>query len=256
MSDDWEPLVKELARWEEAGRVAEFWLRDDDAVEPTPALDRLLDLTGRFAVPVCLAVIPAYTGGPLAERLAQAPQASVAVHGWSHANHASPAEKKQELGPHRPPEAVLSELSLGLERLTRLYGGRVDPVLVPPWNRIHRSVAGRLPEAGFAALSVFGPERPGPLPMLNTHVDLIDWHGTRGCRDHSVLAAELAAQIGRAFAGRARFAGLLTHHLVHDTSAWEFLERLAAITSAHPACVWLHTHELLPRSALFTDAPS
>ena len=27
-----------------AGRVADLWLRDDDAVEPTAALDRLLDL--------------------------------------------------------------------------------------------------------------------------------------------------------------------------------------------------------------------
>ncbi|TIT57545.1 MAG: polysaccharide deacetylase, partial [Mesorhizobium sp.] len=55
----WQPLVEELARWQRAGRKAEFWLRDDDAVDPTPALDRLLDLTRQFAVPVTLAVIPA-----------------------------------------------------------------------------------------------------------------------------------------------------------------------------------------------------
>ena len=57
----WQPLVEELARWQRAGRKAELWLRDDDAVDPTPALDRLLDLTGEFAVPVTLAVIPALT---------------------------------------------------------------------------------------------------------------------------------------------------------------------------------------------------
>ncbi|TGS51521.1 polysaccharide deacetylase, partial [bacterium M00.F.Ca.ET.179.01.1.1] len=50
----WQPLVEELARWQRADRKAEFWLRDDDAVDPTPALYRLLDLTGPFAIPGAL----------------------------------------------------------------------------------------------------------------------------------------------------------------------------------------------------------
>ncbi|RUW55421.1 polysaccharide deacetylase, partial [Mesorhizobium sp. M1A.F.Ca.ET.072.01.1.1] len=41
----WQPLVEELACWRRADRKAEFWLRDDDAVDPTAALDRLLELT-------------------------------------------------------------------------------------------------------------------------------------------------------------------------------------------------------------------
>ena len=41
----WEPLAEELERWRLAGRRADFWLRDDDAVEPTAELDRLLGLT-------------------------------------------------------------------------------------------------------------------------------------------------------------------------------------------------------------------
>ncbi|RUU77058.1 polysaccharide deacetylase, partial [Mesorhizobium sp. M7A.T.Ca.TU.009.01.1.2] len=65
----WQPLVEELARLQRAGRKAEFWLRDDDAVDPTPALNRLLDLTGEFAVPVTLAVIPALTDAKLVARL-------------------------------------------------------------------------------------------------------------------------------------------------------------------------------------------
>lgn len=249
MEDEWEPLVATLAQFEEAGRVAEMWLRDDDAVEPTPALERLLDLSGRFALPVCLAVIPAHTGRALAARLEPAPQVGVAVHGWSHANHALPDQKKQELGPQRPAGLVLEELSAGLRRLADLHGARLDPVLVPPWNRIHADVVSGLAATGFAALSVFGPERPAPLPMLNTHVDLMDWHGTRGCRDHGALVAELAAQMRRALAGEARFTGLLTHHLVHDASAWQFLERLAGITAAHPACAWLRTRDFLPAPA-------
>lgn len=71
MTEDpiWQPLQAELARWIHANRSAKFWLRDDDAVEPTPALDQLLQLANDFKAPVTLAVIPAHTGEPLAERL-------------------------------------------------------------------------------------------------------------------------------------------------------------------------------------------
>ena len=96
----WQPLLSELARWTDAGRAADFWLRDDDAVEPTAALDRLLGLTGASAIPVTLAVIPAFTGEPLASRLAGEPHVTVGVHGWAHRNHASEGQKKQELGHH------------------------------------------------------------------------------------------------------------------------------------------------------------
>ncbi len=62
----WEPLRRELDRWQAAGRVARFWLRDDDAVEPTQPLDMLLDLTGEHEIPLTLAVIPGLTGEELA----------------------------------------------------------------------------------------------------------------------------------------------------------------------------------------------
>src|SRR6185369_1020035 len=93
----WQPLAAELARWQDAGRVADFWLRDDDAVEPSAALDRLLAMAAHGAVPVTLAVIPAHSGRALAERIAAENGLGVAVHGWSHENHAPAVEKKQEL---------------------------------------------------------------------------------------------------------------------------------------------------------------
>ena len=53
-----------------AASPVNFWLRDDDAVLPSASLDRLLDLSDRFAIPLTLAVIPASTGNALAQRLA------------------------------------------------------------------------------------------------------------------------------------------------------------------------------------------
>ncbi|GAB1584488.1 polysaccharide deacetylase family protein [Phyllobacterium phragmitis] len=234
MTDDsvWQPLHEALERWSDAGRVADFWLRDDDAVEPTPALDRLLDLTGHYDVPVTLAVVPAFTGEALAARLARAEHALVVVHGWAHENHAPENEKKQELGPHRPRVIVLDELARGLAVITQLHGGRAWPLLVPPWNRIDAGLIPDLGRLGFKALSVFGRPKPAPIRLINSNVDVMDWHGTRGCRDHVLLVQEIVVQLKRAFAGGDPV-GLLTHHLVHDEAVWLFMQRLFEVTSRH-----------------------
>jgi hypothetical protein len=231
--DVWQPLADALDRWDRAGRRAEFWLRDDDAIDPTEPLDRLLAITARFEVPVMLAVIPAFTDEPLAHRLAEAPHASVAVHGWSHQNHAPAGEKKQELGAHRPPEVMLGELSRGLFLLADLHQERALPVLVPPWNRIDAGLIAELPGLGFTALSVYGPAKPAPIKMINTDVDLMDWHGSRGCRAHADLVRDIVVQLDDAFDGAGRSVGLLCHHLAHDEQAWTFLQRLFEITSGH-----------------------
>ena len=43
----WQALAGELDRWQRAGRRADFWWRDDDAVAPGLALERLLGLARR-----------------------------------------------------------------------------------------------------------------------------------------------------------------------------------------------------------------
>jgi hypothetical protein len=241
----WQPLAAELARWRQAGRVTDFWLRDDDAIEPTAALDRLLALTASHAVPVALAVIPAHTGAPLAERLVREGHVTVAVHGWSHGNHAPHGEKKQELGPQRPRETVLGELSQGRVRLERLHAGRFTPLLVPPWNRIDVDLLPHLAGIGYSALSVFGAPKPGPIRLLNSTVDIMDWRSGRGGRDHAALVAEIVAQLETAFRGEGHPVGLLGHHLVHDKVAWAFLDRLFEVTAASGACRWRSLGELL-----------
>jgi peptidoglycan/xylan/chitin deacetylase (PgdA/CDA1 family) len=230
-----EDLTLALDRLADAGRVARFWLRDDDAVDPTPALETLLAL----GLPVTIAAIPAHTGAALADRLAGCDHATVVVHGWSHANYAPPGEKAQELGPHRPLAQVSGELERGRAHLAALHGARFAPVLVPPWNRIAPDVVAALPSLGFAALSVFGPARPAPLPMINTQIDLIDWRGSRGGRDARLLEAEVIAAMQSGDP-----VGILSHHLVHDAAAWAFLEALVAATD-HPGAVWVDVTDLI-----------
>ncbi|MGO6736067.1 polysaccharide deacetylase family protein [Rhizobium ruizarguesonis] len=246
----WDPLRRELDRWQAAGRVARFWLRDDDAVEPTLALEMLMALTGENEVPLMLAVIPGLTGEALAVRLGEEADVAVAVHGWSHKNHAGLKAKKQELGGERPTEVVLGELREGFLLLKRLHPTRFLPVLVPPWNRIDAALIPALPGLGFGALSVYGrAKQGGPMPLLNTHVDVIDWHGTRGGRSEAELVAELVAELRDRFAGSEEPIGVLTHHLVHDAAAWDFLSALFAVTGGHPSVRWSSTSELLEHVA-------
>jgi peptidoglycan/xylan/chitin deacetylase (PgdA/CDA1 family) len=248
MVDDpvWQPLHTELERWQRAGRVADLWLRDDDAVAPTAALDRLLDLTARHTVPAMLAIIPARTGEALAARLASEPRIAVAVHGWAHQNHAPVGEKKQELGRHRQAAIVLDELSRAKAVIERLFARQAARVLVPPWNRIDGVLLPALPAIGFAALSVFGKAKPSPITMVNTHLDIIDWHGGRGGKDHGALAQELAAELrSRREADSSEPIGVLAHHLVHDKAAWLFLEGLFEGTTGHPACRWVSIRDLV-----------
>ncbi|ACS60111.1 conserved hypothetical protein (plasmid) [Rhizobium leguminosarum bv. trifolii WSM1325] len=246
----WDPLRRELDRWQAAGRVARFWLRDDDAVEPTLQLETLLALTGESGVPLMLAVIPGLTGEALAVRLGEETSVAVAVHGWSHTNHAGPQGKKQELAGDRPADVVLGELGEGFRLLQRLHPARFLPLLVPPWNRIDAALIPALPALGFAALSVYGrAKQDGPMPLLNTHVDIIDWHGTRGGRGEAELVAELVAELDDRFAGGDEPLGVLTHHLVHDVAAWDFLSALFAVTTRHPAVRWSSASELLEHIA-------
>ncbi|MBM3597808.1 MAG: hypothetical protein FJX35_06305 [Alphaproteobacteria bacterium] len=244
----WSDLERELDAWAAAGRRATFWWRDDDAVEPSVELDRLIDLAGTARVVPALAVIPAHASGALADRLRSAPGSgspcAVLQHGYAHHNHA--VGTKSELGSERPLSIRLDELRRGEMRLKKLFGACAMPVLVPPWNRIAGDLLPALPSIGFVGISVYRARRsaqaaPG-LRIANTHVDIVDW---RGGRKFVGAGAALGLAVGHLAARRTGMAdgaeptGLLTHHLVHDEPCWNFMRRLLDETRKHPAAHWL-----------------
>ncbi len=242
----WAEVEQQFARFAAAGRRARLWLRDDDAVAPSPALDRLIALCARHEVPVLLAVIPAGAGPALASRLVSAALATPCQHGFAHANHAPPGQKKREYGPDRPLAALRAELAAGRDRLQALFGVRLAPVFVPPWNRIDAEAARLLPGLGFRALSVFGGP-PAPIAGLNRldcRLDIMDWHGGRGGREHGALAGELARHLAEAFVSDEPV-GVLGHHLVHDETAWGFLDTLLARSAGRPGACWMPVGQLL-----------
>ena len=227
---------------QDQGRVLRFWLRDDDATRPGPALEQLLRLCSDHGAPPTLAVIPAHLHDDLAPAL-PAP-VRVALHGWAHENHAGPGEKKQELGAHRPAKQVLAELENGLKHLRARFPDHLIDLLVPPWNRIAPEVIAGLPGIGIRALSAYGKVSATELPLLNPEIDPIDWHGTRSLHDPDRLWHDLTQAALRA-TGDGHPIGILTHHLDHDAAIWDFLVQLMALTD-HPACRWVAPDEILP----------
>jgi hypothetical protein len=212
---------------------------------------RLL-FAGLVALFAMLAVVPSRARRSLAALLDGADILVPAVHGFAHVNHAGPGEKKQELGGHRDAAVVLNELSLGRDRLSDMFGDRLAPVLVPPWNRIAPEIVACLPGIGFEGLSAFGSEEAtGPvagLKVVNTHLDPIDWHGSRSLGDAGAMIGLAAAHVRRCVQNDSRGAfGILTHHLVHDDAIWAFVEALLARTADRPGVRWCGPRSLFGR---------
>jgi len=152
-----------------------------------------------------------------------------------------------ELGLHRPAMFVLGELGTGRMALERLFGNRVLPVLVPPWNRIAPALVPTLPEVGYRGLSTFGIRRRAHpvsgLLQVNTHVDLIDWQARRFVGEDVALAAfEQALAASRT--GTDEPVGVLSHHLAMDEGAWDFLNSLWVRLSSMPGLKTTPAHDL------------
>lgn len=243
----WDALAEELRRWQLAGRVASLWWRDDDACAEGPRLRRLRHLSRSQQIPLVLAVIPGALQPSLEAGLFEGGHFSLWQHGVDHHNLAPAGERKCEFPRQREARALMADLARGRQRLEDRFGTLFQPILVPPWNRIAPSWLVRLPEAGLQGLSTLGPRQPLPVPLVNVHVDLINWReGRRFAGEVQVLeglCAHLRARrLGQVDAEEP--SGLMTHHGVQDEACWGFLERLLPWLSDQPAVRWVSGPEL------------
>ncbi len=237
----WRDLAARLDAVAEKGGAIRFWWRDDDAGRGHPALDRLLELAAARALPVALAVVPDWLEASVQARIAASAEATVLQHGYCHRNHAPPGSKSVELT--GDPERIGRQLRRGRALLTDAFGAAFCAVLVPPWNRLDRDLIARLPDWGFRGLSLYGRRvSPWPVPglaLVNTHVDPVDWHGTRGFLGEAAALDQL-----RAVLDADEPIGILTHHLVMDEPGWEFLDRLFDVLAHHPGVRFCAAGEL------------
>jgi hypothetical protein len=231
--EGWAALSSALRRRSEAGNPLRVWWRDDDAVRPTPALEKLLNLSHRHELPIALAVVPAHLDPGLPSALAAAgADVTVMQHGFAHRNEAVPGGRAVECGGRRETAAILNDLEDGRQRLAAAFAERFQPIMVPPWNRIEDRLTERLPALGYVGLSVFGKEgerrEPG-LTIANAHLDVLRWKGGARFAGEAKLLRETLDWLDRNPADEDIVFGLLTHHLDHDEATWGFLDRLLPI---------------------------
>jgi len=249
----WQAIEDELALWGNDITPARLWLRDDDAIEVTDELEMLAAMSARYQVPVTIAVIPQLAKQSLADRVGQNELICVAVHGYCHVNHAPPGDKKCELGLHRGRQIIIDELAAGRAKLKQMFGRQFIDMLVPPWNRIDPELVPELANLGYKSLSAFTWKdfsSAPPLVQLNTHVDIIDWKGNRGGRAINELVSALAQALATARQQGGAPVGILSHHLVHDGAAWDFLEQLFKFCHTRHDIEWFHAADLSGASIL------
>ena len=230
MTSAYEPLRAALDRAGGAGRTIRIWLRDDDCVAPTPALERLAGLCDAVSLPVLLAVIPESAQSGLGAWIAAHPGFAPCQHGFAHADHAPAGARPIELGGARPTAEILDELARGRSKLQAVFGAALSDILVPPWNRIDPALVPHLAALGFSALSTIAPSsRSSAIPRLDCDLDIMDWRHGRVGRALADVARAAATVIDRK-----NSLGLLTHHLAHDEGGWAVLGELIEGFATHP----------------------
>ena len=229
-------LEEEIARWD---KPAKLWLRDDDAIAPATALDRLGEFADRFQIPTVIAVIPQLAEKQLARWVEDNRQMKVAMHGISHINHAGVNEKKCELGLHRGRQIIIDELSEHCKRSKDMFGEHFTGMLVPPWNRIDKSLIPELEAIGFSSLSTYGWACSNDILQINTHVDIIDWKASRSGWPLDKIIDDLCSALQHARENNVGPVGILTHHLVHDEKNWQMLSELLEILAAQEKIEWI-----------------
>jgi hypothetical protein len=181
---------------------------------------------------------------------------AILQHGWRHFNHET-AGKKNEFPAERGREYVGRDLAAGRAVLTKLFGARALPVLVPPWNRLDDSFLPVLPNCGIRGISrMSSPQALRPASGLieaNVHVDCVAWADGRRFIGESKALGAIVGHLQNRRSGAVctdETTGLLTHHLVHDEATEAFLRQLVRVTNAHAAARWLYATEVFSPSLL------
>jgi hypothetical protein len=243
-----ERLVRELDAWTGEGLTAKFWWRDDDAVSDTPQLRRLLDIARGTGMLLALGVVPERADDSLVSLVAGAP-CCVWQHGWGHHFHTA-----GEFGEGRPLDRMTHDAMCGQRALDRLFGpAGWQRVFVPPNHLISMPFKTALPRLGYLGLSAGGELTPHLAGVVeqNAEIDVMNWpEGTLLDAEtvFGMVADQLKARrLGEVPVGRP--VGILTHHLVFNDEALDFVSRLFLLLSSHAAV------ELMPADALFGRIP-
>ncbi len=228
-------LELELARWRRLGRKPCIWWRDDDAREPSPALDRLLALAD--GLPLSLAITPDGDLEGLARRLSGVRDLTLSQHGVDHRNCRAPGADPNEHAPGTSPSAIAERIADGRSRMEA--AGLAPRFYTPPWNQIDEVLPEALVQAGFSSLSAAAGRTTPDFSRLDSDLDILRWKPAPRFRGDGRVILSLVDRLrDRRRAGDFTTPiGLLTHHLAHDEYAWAFLEGFLKLARARFAWV-------------------
>jgi len=170
-------LRKTILNKKQNGYHIQAWWRDDDVIDDTEELKKLISFSCLNKIPVNLAVIPQKLSNEAVILIKQYAHLSVIQHGYSHTNYANVGDPLNEFGLLRSLEIQLKEIRIGFEKLITAFGNQFVPVFVPPWGHIAESVIEQVSTIGIKGISLIG-DHDKMYPNLinnNVHVDIHSW---------------------------------------------------------------------------------
>ena len=233
------------------GKELDVFFRDDDADDDLPNLHRLIDTFQNYAATVNLAVIPGTLTASGAElllkRQERMPQCmELHQHGWIHANHESTG-RKCEFGPSQSYNQQFRNILRGRERLTEVFGGNRNRLFIPPWNRCTRDTLRVLKALEFAGISrdVSAELLEGvTVREVPVTFDINTWKTGPRLKTNVEIADALSRQVN---AGAC--IGVLLHHKVMTSEAFQMLDNVLSIFSSAPNIRIKSLGDLVGRSA-------
>jgi hypothetical protein len=116
---------------------------------------------------------------------------------------------------------------------------------------VAEDVVAALHSLGFCGISTFNPRKVAEpykgIMQVNTHVDVIDWRGSRGFVGEDIALGAMISHLAARRTGQVDAdepTGILTHHLVHDEATTKFLDNLFSMD--HSALCWLRIPGVFP----------
>jgi peptidoglycan/xylan/chitin deacetylase (PgdA/CDA1 family) len=222
-------------RLDEIPQPVTLFFRDDDAGWGDAQLYHLLDLFARYNLPIDLAAIPMAVTPALARELlnriaASAEKVRIHQHGYSHTNHESQG-RKCEFGASRNKASQRRDILAGNQRLQGLFGGRVDPIFTPPWNRCTLETGECLLELGIRVVSRESGADPLGISGLTELPIEIDWFAHR--KKVRLLPVEWAQHLASKLASTSPI-GIMFHHAVMGIEEMAAASELLEALAGHP----------------------
>jgi peptidoglycan/xylan/chitin deacetylase (PgdA/CDA1 family) len=220
------------------------FFRNDDVAAPGKAFASLMELFSQLHVPLNLAVVPAWLTSNRWQSIKPSGSSTDEPwcwhqHGWRHANHE--ISGKKEFGPGRDVADLESDIVRGRHRLENLMGESFFPVFTPPWNRCDKRTLQLLKKHGFVAVSRSQNPKNSTLKGLADFCVNVDLH-TRKDRNFASGWRNLLAEFQKGIT--AGLCGIMIHHNLMNTAAFEYLEILLKMITARKELHVVHFRDL------------